>query len=106
MTCSHLGVLLEHTCLFLWSEYQLKDNRWAQIFFTKYFVSALNQLDWSKLEYEFPELTSHINPNMMQSFYWRTRNKKEDLYNNVANHITAIAIDEGYHFLMNKLLLF
>ena len=95
--CVTPHIVMNHTCILLWNEYQLKENLWADRFINKYYDIVFLELNWTAIN------VSCNNSFNSKCQYWQTRQRKLKLKSAVKQYMQAAAIGEAYAVLKAKL---
>lgn len=95
--CVTPHIEMNHTCILLWNEYQLKENLWADRFINKYYDIVFLELNWNAINV----LCNNSFNSKCQ--YWQTRQRKLKLKSAVKQYMQAAAIGEAYAVLKAKL---
>ena len=97
---------LRHTCLFLWNDYQLKENEWTKKLIAMYYDRVFVHLNWSKLVAVCPNAYFTLNKQITKSCYWQTRSRHKILKDNIIGYIVATSVGEEKDYFITKLKLY
>lgn len=91
---------LKHTCVFLWNQIYMKENKLVERFTDTFYDISFSQLNWNDISLE---LSPNIDKRMFKERYWQTRKRKEYLRKHAAEYITAIALEDDNNLICQKL---